>query len=514
MTKRRSRVTAALFALIVVLSTSTSYAQIDGAPRPVAQRGMDRFYKQVLSWGKCQPYAVDERSRTAFGRGDVQCARLEVPLDYTKPDGRAITVGVLRRQASEPQRRVGSLVVNPGGPGGSGMVYVANMIEQQQNSTIGKRFDLVGFDPRGVGASEPRVQCLTDAERDEQRLRNRDVGADETEAQNKDYVRKCSERTGVDVLANVGTRDVVRDVDVLRAALGDQKLTYLGYSYGTRIGTLYAETFPKNVRAMVLDGAVAVKQDKVADAARQAQAFQDAFQRFAAWCAQRDCPIGTDVSLAQNRLDILTDPLKQKPIQVKDRKLSHSDARTATLQALYSDRLWDTLLKGLQELRQNKGDTLLQLADQYLGRFADGSYSRIQDAFVAVRCMDEPPVKDRAELEENRRRVLEILGNEDAVQTDERALGPCAFWPAPHTSEPHPPQLQGQGLPQVLVVSTTGDPATPYQSGVDLASALRARLLTYKGNQHTAFLHNIQCVDQVGTTYLADLRLPESDSTC
>ncbi|TWP49389.1 alpha/beta hydrolase [Lentzea tibetensis] len=514
MTKRRSRITAAFFALVVLLSTSTSYAYEDGKAVAVGQRGMDRFYKQVLSWGPCQPFAVDERSRSAFKRGDVQCARLEVPLDYEKPEDRAVSVGVLRRVASEPQRRIGSLVVNPGGPGGSGMTYVAGMIDQQKNSAIGKRFDLVGFDPRGVGASEPRVQCLTDAERDEQRLRPKDVGADETEAQNKDYVKKCTERTGVDVLANVGTRDVVRDVDVLRAALGDQKLSYLGYSYGTRIGTLYAETFPKNVRAMVLDGAVAVKQDKVADAARQAQAFQDAFGRFAAWCAQRDCPIGTDPALAQNRLDILTGGLKDKPMAVRDRKLSHSDARTATLQAMYSDRLWETLLRGLQELKQSRGDTLLQLADQYLGRTNDGSYSRIQDAFIAIRCMDEPPVKDRAELEANRRRVLEILGNEDAVQTDERALGPCAFWPAPHSSEPHQPELQGQGLPQVLVVSTTGDPATPYQSGVDLAAALRARLLTYKGNQHTAFLHNIQCVDGIGTNYLVELRLPEADSTC
>jgi pimeloyl-ACP methyl ester carboxylesterase len=507
MTKRRSRVTAALFALIVVLGTSTSYARIDGSP-VAARKGIERFYAQALSWGACQPYATDAKSKGLFDREGIQCARLHVPLDYEKPDLGTITIGLLRRPAAEQQRRVGSLVVNPGGPGGSGMTHVANM---QPNNPVGRRFDVVGFDPRGVGASQPRVQCLTDAERDAQRLRPKGENASQTETENRFFVGKCAERSGIDLLRNVGTRDVARDVDVLRAALGEKKLTYLGYSYGTRIGTLYAEMYPRNVRAMVLDGAVAVDGDKVDAAARQAQGFEQAFQRFAGWCSQRDCPIGKDTNVAESKFRQLIEPLKKAPLPVGDRRLSHSDANTAIIQAMYSDRLWETALKGLQELRANRGNTLLQLADQYLGRAQDGTYSRIQDAFVAIRCVDEPPVKDRATLESNRRRLLEILGN-DTVPTDDAALGPCAFWPAPHTSEPHPPNVNG--LPQVLVISTTGDPATPYQSGVDLAAALGARLLTYNGNQHTAFLAGIGCVDGVATDYLVELRLPETDSVC
>ncbi|MET8764855.1 alpha/beta hydrolase [Lentzea sp. NPDC004782] len=507
MTKRRSRVTAALFALIVVLGTSTSYARIDGSP-VAARKGLARFYEQVLSWGACQPYATDAKSKGLFEREGIQCARLQVPLDYANPDAGTISVALLRRPAADQGRRVGTLVVNPGGPGGSGMAHVANM---QPNNPVSKRFDVVGFDPRGVGASVPRVQCLTDAERDAQRLRPKGETADAVETENRFFVEKCAERTGIDLLRNVGTRDVVRDVDVLRGALGEKKLTYLGYSYGTRIGTLYAEMYPRNVRAMVLDGAVDVDGDKVAASARQAQGFEEAFQRFAGWCAQRDCPIGKDTAVAESKFRQMIEPLKKAPMPVGERKLSYSDANTAIIQAMYTDRLWETALKGLQELKQNKGATLLQLADQYLGRAQDGSYSRIQDAFVAIRCVDEPPVKDRAELESNRRRLLEILGN-DTVPTDETALGPCAFWPAPHTSEPHPPKVQG--LPQVLVISTTGDPATPYQSGVDLSRALGARLLTYNGNQHTAFLAGIGCVDGVGTNYLVDLRLPETDAVC
>ena len=507
MTKRRSRVTAALFALIVLLSTSTSFARIDGSP-VAARKGLARFYEQVLSWGACQPYATDTKSKGLFEREGIQCARLQVPLDYERPDAGTITVGLLRRPAAEQGRRVGSLVVNPGGPGGSGMAHVANM---QPNNPVSKRFDVVGFDPRGVGASQPRVQCLTDAERDAQRLRPKGDTANAVETEHRYFVEKCAERSGIDLLRNVGTRDVVRDVDVLRGVLGEKKLTYLGYSYGTRIGTLYAEMYPRNVRAMVLDGAVDVDGDTVAASARQAQSFDEAFQRFAGWCAQRDCPIGTDRNAAESKYRQMIEPLKKAPMQVGERKLSHSDANTAIIQAMYSDRLWETALKGLQELKQNKGTTLLQLADQYLGRAQDGSYSRIQDAFVAIRCVDEPPVKDRATLESNRRRLLEILGN-DTIPSDETALGPCAFWPAPHTSEPHPPNVNG--LPQVLVVSTTGDPATPYQSGVELAQALKGRLLTYNGNQHTAFLAGIGCVDSVGTNYLVDLRLPETDSIC
>jgi pimeloyl-ACP methyl ester carboxylesterase len=493
--------------LIVVLGTSTSYARIDGSPL-AARKGLARFYEQVLSWGACQPYATDTKSKGLFEREGIQCARLQVPLDYANPDAGTISVGLLRRPAADQGHRVGALVVNPGGPGGSGMVHVANM---QPNNPVSKRFDVVGFDPRGVGASVPRVQCLTDAERDAQRLRPKGETADAVETENRFFVEKCAERSGIDLLRNVGTRDVVRDVDVLRGALGEKKLTYLGYSYGTRIGTLYAEMYPRNVRAMVLDGAVDVDGDKVAASARQAQGFEEAFQRFAGWCAQRDCPIGKDTAVAESKFRQMIEPLKKAPMPVGERKLSYSDANTAIIQAMYSDRLWETALKGLQELKQNKGATLLQLADQYLGRAQDGSYSRIQDAFVAIRCVDEPPVKDRAELESNRRRLLEILGN-DTVPTDETALGPCAFWPAPHTSEPHPPKVQG--LPQVLVISTTGDPATPYQSGVDLSRALGARLLTYNGNQHTAFLTGIGCVDGVGTNYLMDLRLPETDAVC
>ncbi|MET9632852.1 alpha/beta hydrolase [Lentzea sp. NPDC006480] len=507
MTKRRSRVTAALFALIVLLGTSTSYARIDGSP-VAARKGLARFYEQALAWGPCQPFATDAKSKGLYEREGIQCARLQVPMDYERPDSGTITVGLLRRPAAEQGRRVGSLVVNPGGPGGSGMAHVANM---QPNNPVGKRFDVVGFDPRGVGASLPRVQCLTDPERDAQRLRPKGESASQIEQENKYFVDRCAERSGLDLLKNVGSRDVARDIDVLRGALGEKKLTYLGYSYGTRIGTLYAEMYPKNVRAMVLDGAVAADGDTVDAAARQAQGFEQAFQRFAGWCAQRDCPIGKDTNAAESKFRQMIEPLKKAPLQVGERKLSHSDANTAIIQAMYSDRLWETALKGLQELKQNKGGTLLQLADQYLGRAQDGSYSRIQDAFVAIRCVDEPPVKDRATLESNRRRLLEILGN-DTIPTDETALGPCAFWPAPHTSEPHSPKVNG--LPQVLVVSTTGDPATPYQSGVALAQALGARLLTYNGNQHTAFLAGIGCVDNVGTNYLADLKLPETDSVC
>ncbi|HEY8374389.1 MAG TPA: alpha/beta fold hydrolase, partial [Pseudonocardiaceae bacterium] len=222
-------------------------------PAGAVPAGLERFYGQTLAWGSCESYATTGEDLAAFRGEGLQCARVEVPLDYADPGGRTISLGLLRRPAGDPERRIGVLLINPGGPGASGMSAAANLASAVAGNELGQRFDLVGFDPRGIGASQPQVRCLTDEERDAERL-DLDVdtspeGVAQTEAETQDYVAKCVERTGADVLANLGTRDVARDLDVLRSVLGDEKLTYLGYSYGTRLGTTYAEMFPDNVRA-------------------------------------------------------------------------------------------------------------------------------------------------------------------------------------------------------------------------------------------------------------------------
>ncbi|MGH3427045.1 MAG: alpha/beta fold hydrolase, partial [Mycobacteriales bacterium] len=425
---------------------------------------MERFYGQNLSWGGCSSFAKTPSDQKVYADPSLQCAYLSVPLDYANPNGRAIKIGLLRRPASGPAQRIGSLVVNPGGPGGSGMSTAGSLAGTVANNDVGRRFDLVGFDPRGVGASEPQVVCRTPAQRDAERLMNLNVdtspaGVAKTEDQEKADNEGCLKGTGKDVLANIGTHEVVRDMDVMRSALGDHKLTYLGYSYGTRIGATYAEAFPKNVRAMILDGAVDPAQDPSSQLVDQGRGFQKAFEAFAAWCSLRaDCALGPDKSQAVSRFQALVRPLINQPVGVSDgRKLSYTDATIGTIQALYLSDLWPILNRGMQELFQGRGDTLMRLADIYNGRSPDGTYSAEMDVFQAVLCVDNPPMKDRniaRDIDAQYRKVAPFL---DTGEAPSSALDNCAFWPVPATSGPH--HHQTPGLPTVMVISTTQDPA-------------------------------------------------------
>ncbi|GLZ36322.1 alpha/beta hydrolase [Lentzea sp. NBRC 105346] len=516
-----------LFSVLLVIPVLTSCTTlVEGTAKPgvtfekrgpagTVPAGLEAFYGQQLAWSDCAPFVKSENSRRAYGsKRDVECARLEVPLDYSKPDGDKITLGLLRSPATGD--RIGSLLVNPGGPGESGMDAAGSIVPELAKTDLGKRFDFVGFDPRGIGASEPSVQCLTGPEKDAERL-DLDVdtspnGLAQTEAENKAYADKCAAQTkfGAAMLANIGTRDVVKDMDVLRSALGDAKLTYIGYSYGTRIGTEYAETFPQNVRALILDGAVDPTQDQLASLVAQGAGFQKAFDAFVQWCRkQGDCALGDP---ANKSFQELTRPLLTKPIEIGDRKLSYTDAMTATLQALYSEQLWPLLSQGLNELKKGRANTLLTLADVYYQRGSDGNYSTILDAFNAVHCVDDQRITDKAAITETQRKYKEAAPFLDDGNPPGAALDACAFWPAPVTGDTKPPKADG--LPPLLVISTTGDPATPYEAGVNLAKALNSRLLTYEGNQHTVFLQGNQCVDQAGVKYLVELQLPADGTRC
>jgi pimeloyl-ACP methyl ester carboxylesterase len=521
---KRAHALSVGLALAAVASVALSCTSATGntaqqGPAGKVVPGLERFYSQKLSWGGCSTFATTPEDQKPYANPDVQCTYLEVPLDYAKPNDKVVKVGLLRRLASDPSQRIGSLVINPGGPGGSGMSAAASRTDLIGNNELGRRFDFVGFDPRGVGSSTPQVQCLDAAGRDAKRLMNLNVdsspeGVARTENHERAENAECESRTGKDVLANIGTREVVRDLDVMRSALGDVKLTYLGYSYGTRIGYSYAESFPGNVRAMILDGALDPAQDSVAQLIDQGRGFQQAFDAFAAWCAGRaECALGQDKSQAVRNFQARVRPLINNPVGVPDgRKLSYTDATIGTVQALYVPQLWTPLNRGLQELAQGRGDVLMRLADLYNGRSPDGTYSSQMDTFQAVLCVDNPAVTDpnmAREIDAKYRAAAPFL---DTGQPASPALDNCAFWPVPPTGGPHHPQVDG--LPPVVVISTTQDPATPYQAGVNLASDLKARLLTFEGTQHTAFLQGIGCVDRAGIAYLVDLKLPPEGIRC
>ncbi len=320
---------------------------------------------------------------------------------------------------------------------------------------------------------------------------------------------------GLDFLANVGTANVVKDLDLLRAALGDEKLTYLGFSYGTLIGSAYAEAYPDNVRAMILDGAVDPDADQIQANIDQAAGFQKAFNDFAADCAKHSgCPLGTDPAKAVDVYHHLVNPLVDKPARTDDpRGLGYSDAITGTIMAMYSPTLWGHLTDGLDELAKGRGDTLLALADAYMNRDGQGHYTNSMDALIAINCVDYPPITDRAMTIDEDRRIREAAPFMNYGQfTGDAPLGTCAFWPVPPTSGPH--TVSAPGVPPVLVVSTSRDPATPYQAGVDLAKQLGGALLTFDGTQHTVVFQGETCVDKYAAAYLIDLKLPPAGAKC
>jgi pimeloyl-ACP methyl ester carboxylesterase len=486
-----------LAALAVLLAACT------GAPAPVpppssSSRSPDlgKFTTQKLAWRACGE--------------SLDCAHLTVPLDYAAPAGPTITVGLLRHKATK--QRIGSLVVNPGGPGGSGTSTAAALAKTAAAVPLLERFDLIGFDPRGVGTSEPRITCRTDAEQDADR--GSDVESDMSPegvkkqlAETTAYGVKCAEATkyGKTLLANVGTRDVVRDLDVLRAALGDEKLTYLGYSYGTQIGAAYAEAYPRNVRALLLDGAVDPAQGLVDSLVTQAAGFQDALNEFGKWCA---CPFAGSTPAFQR----LVRPLITKPLPAGTRTLSFEDAITGTFAGLYSRGDWSALKAALAQVDQGNGRTLLAFADDYYQRDRDGKYSGAIDAYFAVRCADHTRVTDRPAIDRAHEKMLAGAPFLAGGTPDTSELDICSTWPVPPTSAEHAPHPAG--LPTTLVVSTTHDPATPHQQGIDLAKDLGGVLLTYEGVQHTVFLQGDSCVDRAGIAYLVDGTPPAAGTRC
>jgi len=491
--------------LLTVVLTAGCAAPVAGTP--VAEPAAGPPIGQPVQWHRCDDGDLP--------RG-AQCATLTVPVDYSQPADATTALALIRFPATGA--KIGSLVVNPGGPGGSGVQLAVELLDALPEQ-VRQRFDLVGFDPRGVGSSSPTVLCNSNADNDAYRadpqVDYRPAGVAHIETITKQYVQRCLDKMGKEFLANVGTVNVARDLDRLRAALGDEKLTYLGYSYGTFIGSAYAEAYPDKVRALILDGVVDPGQDRLQADLDQAESFQHAFDVYATDCAKhRDCPLGDDPAKAVAAFDDLVDPLVTKPARTDDpRGLGYSDAITGTMAALHSPETWSDLSDGLVELRQGRGDTLLQFADGDWGRNAKGHYDNSDDAMTAIDCVDSPPITDRAVVVEADRRTREVAPFMSYGQfTGHAPLDTCAFWPVPPTSAPH--QVSASGLPTVMVVSTTGDPSTPYQSGVNVAKDLGARLLTYDGTQHTVVFEGDGCVDRFATDYLVDLTLPPPGATC
>jgi pimeloyl-ACP methyl ester carboxylesterase len=480
----------------------------DTAPQPAAAA-----YGQPPQWGSCAGVVADPRLVPT-----AQCGTVTVPIDYANPQGPQAQLAVIRVPASG--ERIGALMINPGGPGASAVDMVAGLGAGLADTEITRRFDLVGFDPRGVGHSTPQVRCRTDAEFDAYRrdpmVDYSPAGIAHIEAVYQQLAQNCIDHTGRDFLANVGTASTAQDMDVVRQALGEEQLNYLGFSYGTDLGAKYAERFPDRVRAMVLDGAVDPAADPMAETIRQLEGFQTAFNDYAMDCARStDCPLGQDPTQFVARYHELVDPLVQRPAASSDpRGLSYSDAVTGTANALYTRQYWKYLTSGLLGLRRGSdpGDLLL-LADDYQHRNAAGHYDNQQDAFTAIRCVDSPFPSDPAAWADADRRAREAAPF--MAYGTFTGLAPrdiCAMWPVPPTTSPHDAVSPGPG--KVVVVSTTHDPATPYEAGVQLAREMDASLITFDGTQHTVVFNGSPCVDPAVVAFLVDGTQPPADLHC
>lgn len=508
MRRRAARWTATWAALVVVLANSALPASATPEGEPTAG------YAQPPVWGSCVEY-VGNAVPTA------QCGTVSVPVDWNdaaNPQGAHANLAVIRVPATGD--RIGTLMVNPGGPGASAVDTVAGLAYGLAGTELAQRFDLVGFDPRGVGHSTPKVLCRNDAEWDAYRadpmVDYSPAGVAHIDQVNQQVIQGCLDKTGRDFLANVGTASTAQDMDAVRAALGEEQLNYLGFSYGTVLGATYATRYPERVRAMVLDGAVDPGIDPITKNLRQLASFQTAFDDYAADCARSyDCPLGQDPAQFSARYHQLVDPLVQgRAASSEPRGVGYSDSITGTVGALYTQRFWPLLTSGLLGLARgtDPGD-LLVLADDYLHRDAQGHYDNQQDAFLAIRCVDGPYPTDPAvwaDADRQARAAAPFMAYGQFTGYAPRDI--CAMWPVPPTTVPQDAVSPGPG--KAVVVSTTHDPATPYQAGVDLARQLDAPLITFDGTQHTVVLNGNACVDTAVVDYYVNLTPPPAGLRC
>jgi pimeloyl-ACP methyl ester carboxylesterase len=434
----------------------------------------------------------------------LECAKLEVPLDYANAAGKTIELALVRRPASDPERRLGSLVFNPGGPGVSGVEYFEYM-QSGLDEQLVERFDFVGFDPRGVGKSNP-IRCGYEHDGDMalDPLPDTPAELEELAVLVREFGAACQERNG-DVLPFLGTVNVARDLDRIREALGDDKLTYVGFSYGTRLGSVYAHLFPGRVRALVLDGAMYPSATWRQQARDQARALETALGRFFADCAARSkCAIGPQPARVW---DDIARRLERAPFETtldgEQRLVGGGHLHQGAYMYLLSGRYgWPFLEKALAELRSGRGSLLLELEDYFV------TAGNELDAGPAIFCLDE---SERPSNEEVVRfaRLLEA----DFPRTASASVLVCPEgWPAP----PDPvPAVRAAGALPILVLGTTYDSATPYVWSSALASALESGVLvTYRGDGHTAFLTGQPCVDEIVTDYLVDLVVPKPGTVC
>jgi len=474
-------------------------------PEPSAtappSRGLARYYSQELDWSSCQ--------------GDFLCATLTVPLDYRHPDGDTIDLALLKVPASDPDARIGSLVVNPGGPGAPGTQYAAQAA-QVFGRPILDRYDVVGFDPRGTGGSDP-VDCLSDAQLDDYIAMDPDP---DTAAERSSYLgwvrtlgRGCVDRSG-DLAAHVTTVEAARDMDVLRAALGESTMTYFGASYGTKLGATYADLFPDEVGRMVLDGAVDMSIGARELALEQAGGFETALRAYVQNCVDEtdSCFLGDSVEEGLRTISSFLAGVDAKPLPTGlGRDLQVGNAFYGIVAPLYNRDYWYILSAALKQGLAGDGSTLLQLSDLYTSRGTDGYTDNSSEAIYAISCLDDPYAIPASRVAANLPDFERASPTFGAVF----AWGLTGCGGVQVTSSVKPRDVHAKGAAPIVVIGTTRDPATPMKWAEDLADQLDSGVLIRRdGDGHTGYHVGNDCVDGAVEGYLIDGTVPEDGLSC
>jgi pimeloyl-ACP methyl ester carboxylesterase len=480
------------------------------APTPTPEPGASEppkadlasFYSQQLTWQSC--------------RGEFECATLTVPIDYQDPGGETIELALLKDAADDPAHRVGSLIVNPGGPGVPGTSYAENS-SAAFGDVIRKDFDIVGFDPRGTGDSDP-VDCISDQELDAFTAEDPDPDtpqeAADFQAGMETFFQGCVDNSD-SLVGHVTTVEAARDMDVLRAALGEATMLYLGASYGTQLGATYADLFPDKVGRMVLDGAVDLSIDSRQLSLEQAGGFEVALRSYVQNCVDAgDCFLGETLDDGLKTIQDLIAGIDEQslPVSGSDRELEVGTAFYGLIYPLYTTELWSVLDQALQLALAGDGSLLLRISDAYWSRNDDGTYANNSaEAILAINCLDDPYSITADQVPAQ----IPEFEKESPTFGDVFAWGLVACHGIQVTATEEDKRIDAAGAAPIVVVGTTRDPATPYQWAVHLADQLQSGVLVSRdGDGHTGYNVGNDCVDEAVESYLVDGTVPQDGLSC
>jgi len=485
-------------------STTTVTTHTDEA----VPSGLQKFYEQSLTWTKHS--------------GAIDSTFVTVPLSWSDPGGATIKIAIARHRAGSG--KLGSLLINPGGPGGSGYDFVDQYVNYIVTPDVLKKYDIIGFDPRGVGRSRPAITCYTDPKQEDKLLYGTYASPygsqgwiDELTVVEKNWSAACLKNTGP-LLGHIDAESNARDMDVIRAVLGDKKMHYLGYSYGTYLGTMYAELFPKKVGRMVLDGPIDPLVGQLDALATQMAGFDSALKAYMADCqSQKGCPFTGSVQHGLQQVRGILDGIDARHLVGSDgRAVDSATVGTGISYTLYSQQSWPDLTQMFKDLAKNDADSTLENADGYNNRSPDGTYNNETDVYTAVTCAESDigtdgvtPLEGLAKIDAAAPILGKYFAEDDYAVLDTA----CSNWPEPVAKLPT--KFDAAGAPPIMVVATTNDPATPYAGGVSLSKQLSSGVLvTHKGEGHTVYAQGDECVDSTVDAFLINGTVRSSDPMC